>query len=222
MIPGRRADRTRSPGSTIPWPTIRQAEVSPAPLRVFRAPGLELLTGHIAARQRCDILDLGSPSRANVEYLSQFSCVLHIGDVSRALAEDPETLVPEEERDVEGVVERAIVFEDHIRFNAIFAWNLFDYLDEATSRAIMRRIGGYCCTGTLLYLTTSNSETIPDQPGRFTIVDERNLRVERVGVGTRSGMQHSPRGLERIMPGFRLHHSFLLGYQMQDYVFIHE
>ena len=32
-------------------------------------------------------------------------------------------------------------------------------------------------------------------------------------------MKHSPRGLERIMPGFRLHHSFLLGHQMQDYVF---
>ena len=222
MIPGRRADRTRSPGSTIPWPAIRQAVVPPAPERVIRAPGLELLAGHIARRRRSDILDLGSPSRANVEYLSQFSCVLHIGDVSRALAEDPEMEAPEEERDVEGAVDRAIGFKEHIRFDVIFAWDLFDYLDAATSRAIMRRVGGYCCTGTLLYLTTSNGETIPDRPGRFTIVDERNLRVERVGAGTRSGMRHSPRGLERIMPGFRLHHSFLLGYQMQDYLFIHE
>ena len=189
---------------------------------MFTAPGLELLAGHIARHRRSDILDLGSPSRANVEYLSQFSCVLHIGDVSRALAEDPEMVAPEEERDVEGVAERVIVFEDHVRFNAIFAWDLFDYLDAATSRAIMRRVGGYCGTGTLLYLTTSNGETIPDPPGRFTIVDERSLRFERVGAGTRSGMKHSPRGLERIMPGFRLHHSFLLGHQMQDYLFIHD
>ena len=222
MIPGRRADRTRSAGSAIPWPVIREAAAPPVPERVFRAPGFELLAGHIARLRRSDIFDLGSPSRANVEYLSQFSCVLHIGDVSRALAEDPEMAVPEEERDVEGAVERAIAFQDHTRLNAIFAWDLFDYLDEATSRAIMRRIGGYCCTGTLLYLTTSTGETIPDRPGRFTIVDERNLRVERVGAGTRSGMKHSPRGLERIMPGFRLHHSFLLGHQMQDYLFIHQ
>ena len=221
MILGRRADRTRSAGSAIPGPVIREAAAPPAPERVFRAPGLELLVGHIARRRRSDILDLGSPSRANVEYLSQYSCVLHIGDVSRALAEDPEMVAPEEERDIEGAVERAIVFEDHIRFNAIFAWDLFDYFDEVTSRAIMRRIGGHCCTGTLLYLTTSNGETIPDQPGRFTIVDEQSLRVERVDVGTRSGMKHTPRGLERIMPGFRLHHSFLLGHQMQDYLFIH-
>ena len=222
MIPGRRADRTRSAGSAIPWPVIREAAASPAPERVLRAPGLELLAGHIAGCRRSDILDLGSASRANVEYLSQFSCVLHIGDVSRALAEDPDMVAPEEERDVEGAVDRAIVFGEHTRFDAIFAWDLFDYLDEATSRAVMRRVGGHCRTGTLLYLTTSNGETIPDRPGRFTIVDERSLRVERAGAGTRSGMKHSPRGLERIMPGFRLHHSFLLGHQMQDYLFIHD
>ena len=196
--------------------------VPPAPERVFRAPGLELLAGHIGRLRRSDILDLGSPSGANIEFLSQFSCVLHIGDVSRALAEDPEMAVPDEERDVEGAAERVIVFEEHIRFDAIFAWDMFDYLDAATSRAIMRRVGGYCCTGTLLYLTTSIGDMIPDRPGRFTIVDERNLRVERVGAGTRNGVKHSPRGLERIMPGFRLHHSFLLGHQMQDYLFMHD
>ena len=223
MIPGRRrADRTRSAGSAIPWPVIREAAAPIVPQRVFRAPGFDLLAEHVARLQRSDILDLGSASRGNVEYLSQFSCVLHIGDVSRALAEDPEMLAPEEERDVEGVAERAVGFGEGTRFDAILAWDLLDYFDAVTSRAIMRRIGGYCRTGTLLYLTTSNGETIPDQPGRFTIVDERNLRVERVGAGTRSGMKHSPRGLERIMPGFRLHHSFLLAHQMQDYLFIHE
>ncbi len=223
MIPGRRrTDRNRAAESAIPWPVVREAGVPPGAERVIGTPGFELLTGHLGSRERSDILDLGSPVRANVEYLSQYSCVLHIGDVSRALAEDPEMAVPEEERDLEGAVERAITFEDHIRFNVIIAWDLFDHFDEATSRAIMRRIDGYCRTGTLLYLTTSNSETIPDQPDRFTILDERNLRVERMGVGTRSGMRHSPRGLQRIMPGFRLHHSFLLGYRMQDYLFIHK
>ena len=223
MILGRRrTDRTRAAGSTIPWPVVREVEVPPGAERVLSAPGFELLTGHLGSRERSDILDLGSSVRANIEYLSQYPCVLHIGDVSRALAEDPEMAAPEEERDLDGVVERAIGFEDHIRFNVIIAWDLFDYFDEATSRAIMRRIDGYCSTGTLLYLTTSNSETISDQPGRFKILDERNLSVERVGVGIRSGMKHSPRGLERIMTGFRLHHSFLLSYRMQDYLFIHE
>ena len=222
MIPGRRADRTRLARGAVPWPAIRQAEGSPPPESEFRAPGLELLARHIAGPGRSDIFDLGSPSRANVEYFSQFSCVLHIGDVSRTLAEDSGMEASEEERDVEGAVERAIAFEEHVRFDAILAWDLFDYLDAATSRTIMRRVGGYCGTGTLLYLTTSTGETIPDQPGRFTIVGENTLRVERSSTETRSGIRHSPRGLERIMPGFRLLHSFLLGNQLQDYLFIHD
>ena len=186
---------------------------------VYKAPGFGLVAGRIAGRERPVILDLGSPSRANVEYLSQFSCVLHIGDIARTLIDDPDMSVPEDERDLEGIVERLITYADEIRFDAILAWDVFDYLDAATSAAIMRRIGPYCSTGALLYLTTSNGETIPDEPGRYTIVDEKHLRFERQGTGTRTGMKHSPRALERIVPGFRLQHSFLLGHDMQDYLF---
>ena len=221
MRPGKRADRTWLAGSTIPWPSFRRAADPLASGTVFEAPGLELVVRHIAGSRRSELLDLGSPCRANVEYLSQYSCVLHIEDISRALADDPEMTAPEEERDVEGVVERLIAYEDDIRFDAIFVWDIFDYVDAATSHAIMHRVGRYCRTGTLLYLTTSNGDTIPDEPARFTIVDERHLRFDRSGAGTRSGMKHSARGLERIMRGFRLQHSFLLGHEMQDYLFVH-
>ena len=137
------------------------------------------------------------------------------------LADEPEMVEPEEERDVEGIVERLVEYDDDVRFDTIFVWDLFDYLDFELSRALMRRVGRHCRTGTLLYLVISNGETIPDAPGRFTIVDEQHLRFERLGAGTRSGMRHSPRGLERIMPEFRLQHSFMLEYQMQDYLFSH-
>ena len=197
---------------------------------VFAAPGLEFVARQLAAARRSGVLDLGSPSRVNVDYLSQFSCVLHIGDFFRSLAEEPEMLLlpegeqdPEVEdtRDLEGIVQRMLAYEDGTRFDAVFAWDLLDYLDEALSRAVMRRIGHFCRTGTLVYLTISNREQIPDQPGRFTIVDENHLRFERVGMGTRSGMRHSPRALERLLPGFRLQHSFLLGNELQDYLFSH-
>lgn len=200
-----------------------------APEFVFSAPGLERVATRIAASPRSGILDLGPPSRANVEYLSQFSCVLHIGDLFRALAEESDMLVPvderdpevEDERDLEGAAERLLAYKDGTRFDAVFAWDLLDYLDEALSRVVMRRIGRYCRTGTLVYLTISNRETIPDRPGRFTIVDEQHLRFERLGLGTRSGMRHSARALQRMMPGFRLQHSFLLRHELQDYLFSH-
>ena len=147
--------------------------------------------------------------------------MLHFGDLPRALDEDPGMSAPEEERDVAGAVDRVLDYGDGLRFDTVLAWDLFDHLDGSTVAVIARRLGRFCRTGTLLYLTTSNRDTIPDAPGRFTIVDDRNLRFERAGIGTRDGRKHSPRGLERIMPGFHLRHSFLLEHDMQDYLFSH-
>lgn len=189
---------------------------------VFKSPALRLLAQQTAGVRNADILDLGPPSPENIGYLSEYPCVLHIADLSRTLADDPGMSGPEEERDVPSAVERILAYEDDLRFDAILAWNLFDYLDAPTVRAITHQIGHYCRTGTLLYLTTSNGDTIPDEPGRLTIVDEQHLRFERTGMGTRNGMKHTPRGLERIMPGFRLQHSFLLENGMQDYLFSHD
>ena len=222
MSPGKRADRTRLAGSAVSRPAHRHTAGPVSPERVLKAPGLGLLAQQIAGVRSSDILDLGPPIPANIDYLSQYPCVLHIGDLARTLTEDPGMSGPEEERDVPSAVGRALAYRDGLRFDAIFVWDLFDYLDAPTVRAVTGRIGRYCRTGTLLYLTTSNSETIPDEPGRFMIVDEQHLRFRRMGMGTRSGMKHSPRGLERIMPGFHLQHSFLLGNDMQDYLFSHD
>ena len=222
MSPGKRTDRAWLAGSTIPWPTLRRLAAPLSSEVVFASPALKLIARQIAGARRSDILDLGTPRGANIDYLSQFPCVLHFGDLPRALNEDPGMSAPEEERDVDAVVGRVIEYKESVRFDAVFVWNLFDYLDALTIQAVMRRMGDYCRTGTLLYLMTSNGETIPDQPGNFTIVDEKHLRFQPGGIGTRDGMRYSPRGLERIMPGFRLRHSFLLANDMQDYLFSHE
>ena len=221
MSPAKRADGAWLDGSVVPWPTLRRPVVPLESEFVFRSRGLELFARRVANAERSEILDLGVPRGANLDYLSQYPCVIHFGDLPRALDEDPGMSAPEEERDVAGAVERVFDYRDGLRFDTVLAWDLFDYLDGATVLAIARRLGLYCRTGTLLYLTTSNGDMIPDQPGRFTIVDEQHLRFERTGFGTRDGMKHSPRGLERIMPGFRLQHSFLLERDMQDYLFSH-
>ena len=100
--------------------------------------------------------------------------------------------------------------------------NLFDYLEEETIRALMQRVGEYCRSGTLLHVMTSYRETIPEDPGRVVIYDEQHVQFERAGTGTRACRKYLPGSLERMMPGFRLQHSHLLGNGMQDYLFSRE
>ena len=172
--------------------------------------------------ERPPILDLGAPVASNIDFLSQFDCVLHIADLHRVLSEDPGMSVPEEERDVDAVVGRVVSYEEHVRFDGILGWNLFDYLDPPIACAISERIARNCHSGTILLMITSTSDTIPDSPGRITIVDTRSLRFERLSPTTRDGARHTPRSLQKLLPGFSLQHSFLLREGMQDYVFVHE
>ena len=216
----KRSDRRRLKGGTLPWPSLRRLVDFPSAEAIISSPGLERFMQHLSGAERPPILDLGSPSASNIDFLSQYQCVLHISDLFRALDEDPGMSTPEEERDIEAVMGRVVSFEDDVRFDGILSWNLFDYLDAPVVRAFADRITPHCHSGTILLMMTSNGETIPENPGRVTIVDRCHLRFERLGAGTRVGAKYTPLGLERLMPGFRLQHSFLLQQGMQDYLFV--
>ena len=186
------------------------------------SPGLERFTEHLADAERPPILDLGAPVASNIDFLSELDCVLHIADLHRVLSEDPGMSAPEEERDVDAVVGRVASYEEHVRFDGILGWNLFDYLDAPVALALAKRIARNCHSGTVLLMITSTSDTIPSNPGRITIVDTRNLRFERLSPDTRDGARHTPLSLQKLLPGFILQHSFLLQEGMQDYLFVHE
>ena len=209
-------------GSDLSWPKLHRLNEPQAGEIVFSSPGLKLFTRQIAGARHPGILDFGPPRRENVDHFSQWSCVLYIEDLLRTLTEDPGMSAPEEERDVEEAIERVVTHKDDVRFDAILAWNLFDYIDPPTIRAIMLRIGRHCRPGTILLMMSSIRETIPDDPGRFTIIDEQHLSFRSMGTDGRNGSKHSPLSLERMMPKFRLQHSFMLSVGMQDYLFSYE
>ena len=209
-------------GSDLSWPKLHRLIEPQAGEIVLSSPGLKLFTQQIAGARHPGILDFGPLRRENVDHFSQWSCVLYVEDLLRTLTDDPGMSAPEEERDVEKAIERMITHKADVRFDAILAWNLFDYIDPSTIRVIMHRIGRHCRPGTILFMMSSIRETIPDDPGRFTIIDEQHLSFKSMGRDGRNGSKHSPLGLERMMPKFRLQHSFLLSGGMQDYLFSHE
>ena len=185
---------------------------------MLKSPGLKLFTRQIAGVRRPSILDLGPPRGQNVTYFSQWPGVLHIEDLLRTLAEDPEMSAPEEERDVKGAIERAITQPGRHPLRCaprLESVRLYRRLDDPDDHAPDRAPLPFRHDSVHDVL---DQETIPDDPGRFTIVDEQHLSFESMGGGGRNGSKHTPLSLERMMPGFRLQHSFLLAGGMQDYL----
>jgi hypothetical protein len=186
---------------------------------VFKSPSVEILLERLSEPGKHQILDLGAPAKCTVEFFSRFPCTLYLEDIHRFLiARAPQE--GDEEVDIERAVADALVYDERIRFDVVLGWDLLNYMDRQTIEVLLRRVARSCDSGTLLFLTGFTRATIPIVPARIGIESDGHLRYAPPGDSAiMSNPRYSPIALERMMPDFRLLHSFLLGEGMQEYLF---
>ncbi|MDX1432994.1 MAG: hypothetical protein R3286_11145 [Gammaproteobacteria bacterium] len=192
----------------------------------FSSPSVEILRRHLQEPGKRQVLDLGAPSAANVAFLNQVSCRLHLEDFYRFLMMDRRAREGEdagggEEREgVAAELERALAYPRNVRFDLVFGWDIYCYLEQPTFAALMARVARSCRPGCLLYLVGSNLPRIPAAPARISIEPGNRVRYLAPGNGdSTSNPRYTPLALERMMPGFRLLHSFLLDEGIQEFIF---
>jgi hypothetical protein len=154
----------------------------------------------------------------NVDAFAHIPCALHIEDVYRVLSEHP----PRSEEDGQFAPEALddlVASRAGVAFDVILTWDLFSYLEGATVQGLMARLTRRCQPGTLLFALAFMGAEIPARPGICRIGEGARLRID---PGTTERMRNprpSPGMLERMMPGFRLQHSFLSQVGVQEYLF---
>ena len=190
----------------------------------FNSPSLDILSQRFVGTGKHQILDLGTPVQSNLAFFSESSCRFYVEDLYRFFIAPQESRKNKDDEDDDNDVASAIVdaldFEETARFDLVLGWDLFSYMERATIESLMARVAGSCRTGTLLFLTVSTGAMIPSKPARITITHDGRL-CYRSAIDSQSipNPHVSPNALERMMPGFRLLHSFLLGEQMQEFLF---
>lgn len=185
----------------------------------FRSPSLEMIYDLLAAPRKHSILDLGQPLGRNIEFFSHIPCTLYVEDLFESLINLPPPREDEGAHPYENRVARALSHSPETRFDVIFGWDLFNYMHGDQIHALMKRLSGSCRSGTLLFIMISNTPTIPDRPAQMTVNADGRVSYEPVSNGDRTNPRYTPLALERMMPGFRLLHSFLLETAVQDYLF---
>jgi len=179
----------------------------------FRSPGLALLIERLAEPGHPEILDLGPPRNATLAFLSRAPCRIHIEDVFRSLRDaNPDTPVRI----------APLVCTPETRIDVVLGWDLFDYLAATDIQALMTEVAIRCREHALLFVLAAGRGRIAEEPGRCTVDGDGGLHYAPTAPATRASPAWSPRALERMMPGFRLLHSFLLGHGMQDYLFVRD
>ena len=188
--------------------------------QVYRSLAFAALLEEIRKRPKLQVLDLGSAVGSNVEFLSQFGCKLYIEDLYAALSSRP--TVGEGEIAGPEFFESFLAVPDDVRFDVVFAWDVFNYLQRRELAYLGEHLRRLCRPGARLLALMSSLKQIPAQPIRFRIVDEENLAYERRTQLERPGPRYVPAELNDRLRGFHVDRSFLLRHGIQEYLFVRD
>ncbi len=188
----------------------------------FNSPSVGILSQRFPGPGMCQVLDLGAPAKSNVAFFSGSPCKFYLEDLYRFFIAPREGKKDkgDEGDDIVSAIADSLSYEDTARFDLVLAWDLFSYMERAAIELLMARIAGSCRAGTLLFLTAPTGAMIPRAPARISMTRRGRLRYYSAADGpSTSNPRFSPTALESMMPGFRLLHSFLLGDEMQEFLF---
>ena len=188
----------------------------------FNSPSVGILSQHFLGPGKFRVLDLGAPTRSTLEFFSSNSCRYYVEDLNQYFIEPRKRSEHDngEDDDVADALADALGYEDAARFDLVLGWDLFSYMDRAAIEILMSRVARSCRAGTLLFLTAPTGAMIPSRPARITMNQRGRLDYRSEdGAQSIANPQFSPTALENMMPGFRLLHSFLLGDEMQEFLF---
>ena len=118
-----------------------------------------------------------------------------------------------------GRLPNLLAFRAGTRFDAVFAWDLLDYVGAAGAAVLGQRLAAYCHPRTLVYAAISREPRIPPQPGRWEVVDEQTIRhLPSNQPATFAAPRFVDATLQRALSAFRVHKSYLLKQGLQEYL----
>jgi hypothetical protein len=200
---------TRAPGI---------AKALPATTAMHRSLGLAALFEGITGQAKVQVLDLGSAVGSNIDYLSRFGCKLFIEDLYAAIAARTGGASGDVRLGSDFFAD-FLSFPADTCFDAVLAWDLFNYLDREELSDLALYLARFCRPGALMLSLVTIGKQMPQQPMRFRIVDPQHLAYERHSPAERPCPRYALYELSERMRGFRLARSFLMRHGIQEYLF---
>ena len=195
--------------------------VEPAAIGAHRSLALAALLSGLRPEERPAVLDLGPPLSSNIKFLSALNCRVRVADFHRSLAAEPvEARRPES---MPALVERLLPLAPDERFDAVLAWDVFDYLRKDQVTSLMGRLVPRFSRSARMLVLVSTRRQLPAVPVRYRILDRENLDCEKPPAhGGSEPMRLGPRyvhsDLRHMMPGLSVARCYLLRSGIQEYL----
>jgi hypothetical protein len=179
---------------------------------------LQALTSRLRTGERYNILDLGSSVGQNVDFFSEFCGKLYVQDLYDDLISF-DYFSPSGEVELDKIYRYLLPFNPGTRFDIVFSWDLFNYLEENECRGLMKHLATFCRPDTLVLSMISTRKSIAERPAKYRILDSQTITCEnRTGIMKSCPCYREPQ-LARMMPAFKVLNSFLLRRGFKEYLF---
>jgi hypothetical protein len=201
----------------VAWFSGSSSPADSAPSSGHRSQALKALLDSLRPDERHTVLDLGPPLASNIEFLSALSCRVRIADLHRSLCH--ETVENRQQEAMGATLDRLLPLAPEERFDALLAWDVFDYMRTDQVATLMARLAPACREGALVLVLASTRRQVPAAPLRHRILDRESMASEGPLEPQRPGPCHGQPDLKRMMPGFSVRHSVLLRSGVQEFLF---
>jgi hypothetical protein len=202
----------------VVWLSASRALAEAARPSSLRSQGLKMLIGGLPPEARPQVLDLGAPLAANVEFLSALGCRVRIADLQRSLSVEPaEKRAPEA---IDALFERLLPLAPGERFDAILAWDVFDYMRPHEVSALVSGLAPACRPEAPVLILVSTRREVPATPLRYRILDADTIGCEGAHEPARACPRYTQHDLGRLMAGFSVRRSVVQRGGIQEYLFV--
>lgn len=184
---------------------------------LHRSPALAILVDELTRHPPRSILDLGTSSTENVNFLSRFCDQISIQDLFQSTENTRSGSRSTIFRFEEDVI-RSLPGEDE-RFDLVLLWDLLHYFERAHIPRLIAELKRRCREDALVYLLASTVAPIPLTPIRFKIHDSETLDYFVAAGGRAAPPQLRTRDVEIFLGGFEPEQLFQLRNGLQEFVF---
>jgi hypothetical protein len=200
--------RADGPGARLEPPAV-----APPP---FRSWALADVLRRREADRRWRVLDLGSANHNNMSFFVGRGATYVVEALHATTA--PCRLGGRLDAACMRALPDLLTFSPDIRFDAVLAWDLLDYLGPAGLAVLGDRLAPHCHPRTLLHAVVAREGKLPAQPGRWEIVDEHTIRQWPVPGPLLGAVRLTDASIQRSLGAFRVDRSYLLQNGLQEFL----
>jgi hypothetical protein len=200
----------------VAWFSATRDAAKAAAPSSHRSLALKELLGGLRPGSRHSVLDLGPSVAANIRLLAAMSCRVRIADLVGALA--AESVEGRRIEAMPALLERLLPLAPDERFDAVFAWDVLDYLRPDQVSCLAERLAPALRPEAPVLVFLSTRRTIPAIPLRYRIADRENVAHEGALEPSRPCPRYGQHDLRRMMPAFAVRRSFLLRTGIQEFL----